>query len=51
MEHSGFAMETTKTVLRYLEAAKMPTIVHVPTQDYRDVARALDIGAEAIMTR
>jgi 2-keto-3-deoxy-L-rhamnonate aldolase RhmA len=50
MEHSGFAMETTKTVLRYLEAANMPTIVHVPTQDYRDVARALDIGAEAIMT-
>jgi 2-dehydro-3-deoxyglucarate aldolase len=50
MEHSGFAMETTKTVLRYLEAADMPTIVHVPSQDYRDVARALDIGAEAIMT-
>src|SRR5215470_3983318 len=50
MEHSGFTMETTKSLLRWTEAAGLPTIVHVPTQDPADIARVCDIGAEGILT-
>ena len=50
MEHSGFTMETTKSLLRWTEAAGLPTIVHVPTQSYTDIARVCDIGAEGILT-
>jgi 2-keto-3-deoxy-L-rhamnonate aldolase RhmA len=50
MEHSGFTVETIKNVLRWMEAADLPTIVHVPTQNYADIARVCDVGAEGIMT-
>jgi 2-keto-3-deoxy-L-rhamnonate aldolase RhmA len=49
MEHSGFAFETVKSVVRYCEAAQLPAIVRVPSRSYDHVARAADIGAEAIM--
>ncbi len=48
-EHSGFGIEATKRVLRYLQAADLPTIVRVPSKDYKDIARACDAGAEGLM--
>ncbi len=48
-EHSGFGIETTKRVLRYMQAAELPTIVRVPSTDYKDIARACDAGAEGVM--
>ncbi len=48
-EHSGFGIETTKRVLRYMQAAELPTVVRVPSRDYKDIARACDAGAEGIM--
>ena len=48
-EHSGFGFETVKASIRYFEAARVPTIVRVPSRDYHHIARALDMGAEGIM--
>lgn len=48
-EHSGFHNETIKSVVRYCEAARLPTIVRVPSRDYHHIARALDMGAEGLM--
>ena len=48
-EHSGFGYETMKSVLRYMQAADMPTIVRVPSKEYHHIARAADVGAEGIM--
>jgi 2-keto-3-deoxy-L-rhamnonate aldolase RhmA len=49
MEHSGFAFETVKSVVRYCEAAQLPAIVRIPSKAYDHLARAADVGAEAIM--
>jgi len=49
MEHSGFGIDTVKQVLRYMQAAEMPTIVRVPSREYHHAARAMDAGAEGIM--
>ncbi|MDF3062762.1 MAG: hpch/hpai aldolase [Microvirga sp.] len=49
MEHSGFAFETVKSAVRYCEAARLPAIVRVPSKAYDHIARAADVGAEAIM--
>ena len=48
-EHSGFGFETIKSVLRYMQAADLPTIVRVPSKDYHHIARAADMGAEGVM--
>ncbi len=48
-EHSGFHHETIKSVIRYFEAAQVPTIVRVPSKEYHHIARAADMGAEGIM--
>ncbi|MGP1396991.1 MAG: HpcH/HpaI aldolase family protein [Inquilinaceae bacterium] len=48
-EHSGFGIETIKSVVRYMEAADLPTIVRVPSRDYHDIARIADVGAEGLM--
>lgn len=48
-EHSGFGYETMKSVLRYMQAADMATIVRVPSKEYHHIARAADMGAEGIM--
>ena len=49
MEHSGFSFETVKSLVRYCEAARLPAIVRVPSKAYDHIARAADVGAEAIM--
>lgn len=49
MEHSGFGYETVKSVVRYAQAAGLPTFVRVPGHDYQLMARAADVGAEGIM--
>ena len=48
-EHSGFGIETVKQVLVYMQAADLPTVVRVPSRDYKDIARACDMGAEGVM--
>jgi 2-dehydro-3-deoxyglucarate aldolase/4-hydroxy-2-oxoheptanedioate aldolase len=48
-EHSGFGFETVKSVLRYMQAADLPTIVRVPSKEYHHIARAADMGAEGLM--
>lgn len=49
MEHSGFGFETTKSAVRYFEAAGVPIIVRVPSKEYHHIARGLDVGAEGMM--
>ncbi|MEQ1955857.1 HpcH/HpaI aldolase family protein [Mesorhizobium yinganensis] len=49
MEHSGFGMETLKSAMRYFEAADLPMMVRVPSQDYHFLARAMDMGAEGLI--
>jgi 2-keto-3-deoxy-L-rhamnonate aldolase RhmA len=49
MEHSGFSFETVKSLVRYCEAARLPAIVRVPSKAYDHLARAADVGAEAVM--
>jgi 2-dehydro-3-deoxyglucarate aldolase/4-hydroxy-2-oxoheptanedioate aldolase len=49
MEHSGFTIGDVKALLRYCEAAGLPTIVRPPSREYHHVARAMDAGAEGIM--
>ena len=49
MEHSGFGFETVKNVVRYCEAARLPAIVRVPSKAYHHLARAADVGSEAVM--
>jgi len=48
-EHSGYGIETIKNVMTYMRAAQMPTVVRVPSREYRDIARALDAGADGVM--
>jgi 2-keto-3-deoxy-L-rhamnonate aldolase RhmA len=49
MEHSGFGYDKLKAMLRFMEAADMPTMVRVPARDYTWIARACDMGAEGIV--
>jgi 2-keto-3-deoxy-L-rhamnonate aldolase RhmA len=49
MEHSGNSFETVNRALRYFEAAGLPAFVRVPSDAYDHVARALDLGADAIV--
>ena len=51
MEHSGVNFETIRTALRFAEAASLATMVRPPSKDYQDIARILDIGADAIMAQ
>ena len=48
-EHSGFGIETVRRVMAFMRAAELPTIVRSPSRDYKDVARTLDAGADAVM--
>jgi len=48
-EHSGYGIETVKNVMTYMHAAGLPTVVRVPSREYRDIARALDAGADGVM--
>ena len=49
MEHSGFSHETVKTVLRYMEAAGLPSMVRPPDGTYANVAVAMDMGCDALI--
>jgi 2-keto-3-deoxy-L-rhamnonate aldolase RhmA len=49
MEHSGFSFDTVKGVLRYMQAADLPTIVRVPSKEGHHISRACDVGAEGLM--
>lgn len=49
MEHSGLGFGTIRTAIRSAEAAGFATIVRPPSKQYRDVTRALDIGAKPLM--
>ena len=49
MEHTGFGFDTVRQVVRYCQAAELPLIVRVPTQQRHHISRALDAGAEGIM--
>ena len=50
LEHSGFGMDTCRSLLRYMEAAALPAIVGMPSKDPHELARLLDIGAQAVMS-
>lgn len=49
MEHSGFDLGEVKRVLRYLEAADLPTFVRPPSKAYHHIAGVLDAGAEGLL--
>jgi 2-keto-3-deoxy-L-rhamnonate aldolase RhmA len=51
MEHSGFEFEAMRSALRYAEAAGLATALRPPSKQYADIARALDIGADALMVQ
>ncbi len=48
MEHSGFDYGGLKRMLRYYQAAGVPAIVSTAVGDYDVIARACDMGADAI---
>ena len=50
LEHSGFSIETLKSVLRYTEAAGLPAIVGLPSKDVHAISRVLDMGAEGVIS-
>jgi 2-keto-3-deoxy-L-rhamnonate aldolase RhmA len=49
MEHSGIGMADLKSTLRYFEAADLPVMLRPPSKSYHHIARALDIGADALL--
>ena len=49
MEHTGFGFDTVRQVVRYCQAADLPLIVRVPSQQRHHISRALDAGADGIM--
>lgn len=48
MEHNGWSFETVKTVVRFLHDAGVVSMVRPPSMDQKDIARALDVGAQGI---
>jgi 2-keto-3-deoxy-L-rhamnonate aldolase RhmA len=49
MEHTGWSVETIRTLLATARAAKLVPLVRVPTTEYDFIARVLDSGAMGIM--
>ena len=49
MEHTGFGFDRVREVVRYCQAAELPLIVRVPSQQRHHISRALDAGAEGVM--
>ena len=50
MEHSCFDYDGLKRMLRYYQAAGVPAIVSTAVGDYDVIARACDMGADAIQS-
>jgi 2-dehydro-3-deoxyglucarate aldolase/4-hydroxy-2-oxoheptanedioate aldolase len=49
LEHSGFGFETAKIAVLSARAAGLPLALRVPSHDAKDLSRACDIGADAVM--
>lgn len=49
MEHSGIGIDAMKRLLRYCEAANLPTVVRPPSRATHHIARVLDIGAGGLI--
>jgi 2-dehydro-3-deoxyglucarate aldolase/4-hydroxy-2-oxoheptanedioate aldolase len=49
LEHSGFGFETAKLAVLSARAAGLPLALRVPSHDAKDLSRACDIGADAVM--
>ena len=49
MEHTGFSFDTVRGVVRYCQAAGLPLVVRVPSQQRHHISRALDTGADGVM--
>lgn len=49
LEHSGFGFETAKLGVLAARAAQLPVVLRVPSHDAKDLARACDVGADAVM--
>lgn len=49
MEHTGFGFDTVRQMVRYCQAADLPLVVRVPSQQRHHISRALDTGADGVM--
>lgn len=49
MEHSGWSVETIRTLIATTRATEMAPFVRVPATEYHFIARVLDVGAMGIM--
>ena len=49
MEHTGWSVETVRTLLATARAADLVPMVRVPTTQYHLLARPLDVGAMGLM--
>jgi len=49
MEHTGFSIETIRTLIASCRPAEVTPMVRVPATEYHFIARALDMGALGIM--
>jgi 2-keto-3-deoxy-L-rhamnonate aldolase RhmA len=49
MEHTGYGFDTVRQVVRYCQAAALPLVVRVPSQQRHHISRALDTGADGVM--
>lgn len=49
MEHTGWGMDTIRTLLAAASGADLVPIVRVPATEYHFLARALDLGARGLM--
>src|SRR6478672_5496823 len=49
MEHTGWGIETIRTLIATTRATDMVPIVRVPATEYHFIARVLDMGAMGVM--
>lgn len=49
MEHSGLGMDAMKRLLRYCEAAELPSLVRPPSKAAHHIGRVLDMGAGGVI--
>lgn len=49
LEHTGWSMETIRTLLATTRAAEIVPLVRVPATEYHFIARVLDVGAMGVM--
>lgn len=49
MEHTGWSMETVRTLIATANGVDIVPMVRIPTTQYHFIARALDVGAMGLM--